>query len=145
MYRWIGLGCTFFMVQKFPKNLHIMQIFQEKRKKTWISTWNIANFQKIFMPNCSPSIFTYPYVIIPKPEKIFFSSIFSGFLGRKKIFRIFSGKQPKSFRNYFLIIFKHFSAIFDEICIFFHWKIQIFWLKIFMGYHLKTANFRARD
>ena len=49
-----------------------MQIFQEKRKKTWFSTRYLANFQKIFMPNCSPSIFTYtPMFLFRNPKKKF--------------------------------------------------------------------------
>ena len=96
----------------FEKFAYFMQVFQEERKKTWFSTRYLANFQKNFMPNCSPSIFTYTYVLISKSEKNFF--------------RIFSVKQSKSLRNYFLIIFKQFPAIFGEICIFFVEKFNFF-------------------
>ena len=92
---------VFYGVKILKKFAYFMQIFQEKCKKTWFSTRNMANFQKIFMPNCSPSIFTYPYVLISKPEKNFFPSIFWDFLGRKKFF---SGFFQENRRNHSEII-----------------------------------------
>ena len=119
----------------FQKFAYFMQIFQEIRKKSWIWTQYLANFQKIFMPNCSPSIFTYPYVLIrtyiSKPEKNFFHRFFEVFWTEKKFFRIFSGKQSETLRNYFLIILSNFQLFSTKFAYFFIEKFKIFYQKIF--------------
>ena len=111
----------FLWCKNFQKICIFYANFSRKTQKNVVFGLKYCEFSKNFYAKLFPINFYVPLCSYLETRKNFFFVDFLRVCGPKKIFfLIFSGKQLKSIRNYFLIIFKQFPAISDEICIFFH-------------------------